>query len=128
MDRIGTQESRSALPSLNCKMFRFHGGHPWTLDLATTKQNPGDDRVRRPRRSQPCVQSWSRRRPLTFIGGAAMPDTANALSSETGLSADMVHKGLGAILSFLRQHLGEETFERIQAAIPKATEFLNRFE
>jgi hypothetical protein len=57
-----------------------------------------------------------------------MSDTANALSSETGLSADMVHKGLGAILSFLRQHLGEETFERIQAAIPKGTEFLNRFE
>jgi hypothetical protein len=57
-----------------------------------------------------------------------MSETASALSSETGLSADQVHKGLGAILDFLRQHLGEETFARIQAAIPNATEFLNRFE
>ncbi len=57
-----------------------------------------------------------------------MSDTANALSSETGLSVDMVQKGLGAILNFLRQHLGEETFEQIQGAVPKATEFLNRFE
>jgi Protein of unknown function VcgC/VcgE (DUF2780) len=65
---------------------------------------------------------------MTFIGGAAMSDVANALSSETGLSADLVHKGLGAILSFLRQHLGEETFERVQAAIPQAAEFLNRFQ
>jgi hypothetical protein len=57
-----------------------------------------------------------------------MSDTANALSSETGLSVDMVQKGLGAILNFLRQHLGEETFDRVQAAIPTATDFLNRFE
>jgi hypothetical protein len=57
-----------------------------------------------------------------------MSDTANALSSETGLSTDLVHKGLGAILSFLRQQLGGETFDRIQAAVPDAANFLNRFE
>jgi hypothetical protein len=57
-----------------------------------------------------------------------MADTANALSSETGLSADLVHKGLGAILDFLRQHLGEETFARITQAIPNSSEFLNRFQ
>jgi hypothetical protein len=57
-----------------------------------------------------------------------MPDTANAVSAETGLPTDMVQKGLGAVLDFLRQHLGEETFERVQAAIPNATDFLNRFE
>jgi hypothetical protein len=57
-----------------------------------------------------------------------MSDTASALSAETGLSSDLVHKGLGAILDFLRQRLGEETFGRVQAAIPQATEYLNRFE
>jgi hypothetical protein len=57
-----------------------------------------------------------------------MSEAANALSTETGVSTDLVHKGLGAILSFLKQHLGEETFERIQAAIPDASSFLNRFE
>jgi hypothetical protein len=57
-----------------------------------------------------------------------MSDTVNALSSDTGISSDLVHKGLGAVLDFLRQHLGEETFNRIQAAIPNATDFLQRFE
>lgn len=57
-----------------------------------------------------------------------MSDTATALSSDTGLSADLVHRGLGAILDFLRQHLGEETFERIRAAIPNSADFLARFE
>ena len=57
-----------------------------------------------------------------------MADTANALSTETGLSADLVHKGLGAILDFLRQHLGEKTFASISQAIPNASEFLNGFQ
>jgi hypothetical protein len=57
-----------------------------------------------------------------------MADTPNALSSELGLSSDLVHKGLGAILDFLRQHLGEEMFNRVQAAIPNAADFLQRFE
>jgi hypothetical protein len=57
-----------------------------------------------------------------------MADTVNAVSSETGLPADLVHKGLGAVLDFLRQHLGDETFARVQAAIPNATDLLNRFE
>ncbi len=57
-----------------------------------------------------------------------MSDTANAVASETGLSTDLVHKGLGAVLDFIRQHLGEETFERVQSAIPNASDFLNRFE
>jgi Protein of unknown function VcgC/VcgE (DUF2780) len=57
-----------------------------------------------------------------------MPDTANDLSTETGLSTDLVHKGLGAILSFLKQHLGDDTFERIRTAVPDASSFLNRFE
>jgi Protein of unknown function VcgC/VcgE (DUF2780) len=57
-----------------------------------------------------------------------MPDTMNALSTETGLSTDLVHKGLGAILSFLKQHLGEDVFERIQSAMPDASRSLERFE
>src|SRR5689334_711248 len=57
-----------------------------------------------------------------------MSDTVNALSSETGLSTDLVHKGLGAVLDFLRQHLGQETFDRIQAAIPNSADFLKGFE
>ena len=57
-----------------------------------------------------------------------MPETTEALSSETGLPEDLVHKGLGAIIGFFKQHLDGETFQRIQAALPGATDFLNRFE
>jgi Protein of unknown function VcgC/VcgE (DUF2780) len=57
-----------------------------------------------------------------------MADTVNALSSDTGLPVDLVQKGLGAILDFLKQHLNAETFERIQHAIPNSGEFLQSFE
>jgi hypothetical protein len=63
-----------------------------------------------------------------FIGETTMPDTVNDLSSDTGLPVDLVHKGLGAILDFLRQHLSAETFERIGQAIPNSAEFLQHFE
>jgi Protein of unknown function VcgC/VcgE (DUF2780) len=67
-------------------------------------------------------------RRVTFIGEITMPDTVNALSSETGLSADLIHKGLGAVLDFLRQHLGDEVYNRVQSAIPNAPDFLRSFE
>jgi Protein of unknown function VcgC/VcgE (DUF2780) len=79
-------------------------------------------------RSHPCGSPWSRDEPFTSTGELEMSDTPNAVSSETGLSTDLVHKGLGAVLDFLRQHLSPETFERVQSAIPDAGDFLNRFE
>jgi hypothetical protein len=81
-----------------------------------------------PSRSHPCVPSWSRDEHVTCTGELEMSDIANALSSETGLSPDLVHQGLGAVLDFLRQHLSPETFERVQSAVPNATDFLNRFQ
>lgn len=57
-----------------------------------------------------------------------MPDTANALASDTGLPDDLVQKGLGALLDFVRQRLGDDAFASVQAAIPGAGEFLRRFE
>jgi hypothetical protein len=57
-----------------------------------------------------------------------MPDTTNDLSSETGLSTDLVQKGLGAIMSFLKQHLGDDLFGRIQSAMPDASKYVDHFE
>ena len=57
-----------------------------------------------------------------------MYDLVNTLSSQTGLSSDLVHKGLGTLLSFLKDQLGEETFDKIRAAVPGATEAADRFE
>ena len=59
-----------------------------------------------------------------------MADTVNALSSETGLPADLVHKGLKArpcwtsSSSISRRR---DVCPKIQAAIPNATDLLNRF-
>jgi hypothetical protein len=66
--------------------------------------------------------------PSTSEGDIPMSDAVNALASETGLSTDLVQKGLGAVLDFLRQQLGPETFERIHSAIPNAADFLKGFE
>ena len=52
-----------------------------------------------------------------------MSEIANQLTSETGVSNDLVHKGLGALLNFVREQLGPETFARFEAAIPGARDF-----
>jgi len=57
-----------------------------------------------------------------------MSEIANQLASETGLSSDLVHNGLGALLHFVREQLGPETFARFEAAIPGAPDFIQRFE
>ncbi len=57
-----------------------------------------------------------------------MSEIANQLSSETGLSSDLVHKGLGALLNFIKQQLGPETFAKFEAAIPGAADFIQKFE
>ena len=57
-----------------------------------------------------------------------MSEIANQLSSETGLSSDLVHKGLGALLNFVKEQLGPETFAKFEAAIPGAADFIQKFE
>lgn len=57
-----------------------------------------------------------------------MSELASNLSSDTGVSPDLVHQGLGAILDFLRQHVGPEIFDRVQAAVPGASDFIQRFQ
>ena len=40
-----------------------------------------------------------------------MSDVANRLATETGISGEQAHEGLGALLSFLKERLGEENFQ-----------------
>ena len=49
-----------------------------------------------------------------------MSDLVNELTSRTGISPELVQKGLGALLSFLKKELGEETFDKVQSSIPEA--------
>jgi hypothetical protein len=57
-----------------------------------------------------------------------MSDLANQLATETGVTGEQAHKGLGALLSFLREQLGDETFQKLEAAIPGASSMISNFE
>jgi hypothetical protein len=57
-----------------------------------------------------------------------MPDLVNELTTHTGLSPELVQKGLGALLSFLKSQLGEETFDKLKTSIPEAQALTSRYE
>jgi hypothetical protein len=56
-----------------------------------------------------------------------MSELANNLTEQTGISSDLVHQGLGALLSFLKKEVGDETFSKLTATIPGAEGFLEKF-
>jgi hypothetical protein len=57
-----------------------------------------------------------------------MSDLANQLATETGVTGEQAHKGLGALLSFLKEQLGDENFQKLEAAIPGAASMISSFE
>jgi Protein of unknown function VcgC/VcgE (DUF2780) len=57
-----------------------------------------------------------------------MSELVNTLTDQTGISSDLVHKGLGALLSFLKKELGEPTFDQLASNIPGASGLLEKFE
>jgi Protein of unknown function VcgC/VcgE (DUF2780) len=57
-----------------------------------------------------------------------MSDLVNQLTAHTGLSPELVQKGLGALLSFLKKQLGEETFEKLENSIPGASALKTDYE
>jgi hypothetical protein len=57
-----------------------------------------------------------------------MSDLVNQLTAHTGLSPELVQKGLGALLSFLKKQLGEETFDKLETSIPEASALRSQHE
>jgi len=57
-----------------------------------------------------------------------MSDLVNELATRTGISSDLVQKGLGALLSFLKKELGEETFDKLKSSIPEASRLTTNYE
>jgi hypothetical protein len=53
---------------------------------------------------------------------------ANTFATETGVSGEQAHNGLGALLSFLKERLGDENFQKLEAAIPGAASMISSFE
>lgn len=56
-----------------------------------------------------------------------MSDPISALQSQTGLEGDLVTKGLGAVLNFLKEQLPEDLFAKVEAAIPRVGETISAF-
>jgi Protein of unknown function VcgC/VcgE (DUF2780) len=57
-----------------------------------------------------------------------MSEVVNQLASQTGISSELIQKGLGAFLSFLKKELGEETFGEVESSVPGAANTLKTFE
>ncbi len=57
-----------------------------------------------------------------------MSEVANQIASQTGISADLIQKGLGAFFSFLKKELGEETYTEVEASVPEAAHAVKSFE
>ena len=49
-----------------------------------------------------------------------MSDIVSSVSSQTGISPDLVHKGLGAVLKILQDQLPSELFSKVQGVLPDA--------
>ena len=57
-----------------------------------------------------------------------MSDIVNQLASQTGISSELIQKGLGAFFNFLKKELGEETYTEVEASVPGAANSLKTFE
>lgn len=53
-----------------------------------------------------------------------MDDLTNALATETGVSSEQARNGFGALLNFLKERLGDENFQKLEAAIPGAASMI----
>jgi hypothetical protein len=57
-----------------------------------------------------------------------MSDLLASLQSMTGLNADLVKNGFGAILSFLKDQLPADLFAKVESAVPRSGEALSGFQ
>jgi Protein of unknown function VcgC/VcgE (DUF2780) len=53
-----------------------------------------------------------------------MSDVISELAAKSGLSPEQAKKGLGAILSFLKASVPEETFAKVSSAVPDSDQMM----
>jgi hypothetical protein len=57
-----------------------------------------------------------------------MADLVHELAERSGVSIDTARKGLGAVLSFLKGKIPEETFAKVSSAVPDACQAMDSAE
>src|SRR5262245_6326235 len=68
----------------------------------------------------PCVASWR----SIDLGESIMADIASELASKCGISVEAAQKGLGVVLGLLKSKLPAETFAKLSAAVPEASNMM----
>jgi hypothetical protein len=53
-----------------------------------------------------------------------MSDIVSDLAAKSGLSADQAKKGLGAVLSYVKESVPEDTFAQVSSAVPDSDEIM----
>jgi len=53
-----------------------------------------------------------------------MSDTISDLAAQSGLTSDQAQKGLGAVLSYLKESLPKEDFAQLSAAVPDSDQMM----
>lgn len=56
-----------------------------------------------------------------------MSDLISQLQSQTGLDGDIVKKGVGALLNFLKEQLPDDLFAKVEGAVPQAGDSISAF-
>jgi len=57
-----------------------------------------------------------------------MSDPTTEVATRTGIDPGTVQKGLGALLTFLKEHLGADIFARVESAVPGAPGMMQAYE
>ena len=53
-----------------------------------------------------------------------MSDIVSDLAAQSGLSPDQAKKGLGAVLSYVKESVPEDTFAQVSSAVPESDEIM----
>ncbi len=56
-----------------------------------------------------------------------MSDLISKLQSQTGLDGDLVERGVGAILNFMKEHLPDDLFAKVEREVPQAADAVSSF-
>jgi hypothetical protein len=53
-----------------------------------------------------------------------MAEIVSDLAEKSGISPDQAHKGLGAVLSFVKESVPQDTFAQVSAAVPGSEQMM----
>jgi len=57
-----------------------------------------------------------------------MSDPTSELATRTGIDPETTTRGLGALLTFVKEHLGTDIFDRLHSALPNAPAMMQAYE